>query len=45
MLKETMPAPADDTVIIYCGPPLFKKEMAKNLTKLGHVAKKGFIPL
>ena len=44
-LKETMPPPNGDTVIIFCGPPKFKKDMGKFLTALGHEKNKGYFEL
>jgi len=42
MIKETMPVSSDDTIILFCGPPSFKKDMAKHLTKFGHLKNIGF---
>ena len=36
MLKEQMPAPGPDTLILYCGPPPFEKMMKTHLSNLGY---------
>lgn len=36
MLKEHMPAPGPDTMILYCGPPPFEKMMSQHLSELGY---------
>ena len=36
MLKKNMPAPSDETIILYCGPPPFKEMMKKHLAELGY---------
>jgi len=36
MLKEQMPAPGPDTLILYCGPPPFEAMMKKHLSELGY---------
>jgi len=36
MLKEQMPAPGPDTLILYCGPPPFENMMKTHLSNLGY---------
>lgn len=36
MLKAHMPAPSEDTIILYCGPPMFEDMMKKHLEELGY---------
>lgn len=36
MIKEKLPAPSNDTIILYCGPPPFEDMMKKHLTTLGY---------
>ena len=36
MLKDHLPAPGFETLILYCGPPPFEKMMKQHLGKLGH---------
>lgn len=36
MLKENMPEPGPNTLILYCGPPPFEKMMKQHLTDLGY---------
>jgi cytochrome-b5 reductase len=36
MIQEHLPAPADDTLILICGPPPMVKFMCKNLDDLGY---------
>lgn len=44
MLKEHLPAPSDDTLILVCGPPDFvKKTCLPMLQKLGHNTKNIFL--
>lgn len=31
-----MPAPSEDTIILYCGPPAFEDMMKKHLEELGY---------
>lgn len=38
MIKEQLPGPANDTIILYCGPPIFTDLMAKHLAELGYTA-------
>lgn len=36
MLAEQMPAPSDETLIAFCGPPIFETLMKKHLSELGY---------
>lgn len=36
MLKKYMPPPGPETLIVYCGPPLFEKDMKSHLKELGY---------
>jgi len=36
MIKKNLPEPAEDTIILYCGPPPFEDMMQKHLTELGY---------
>ena len=36
MIKENLPAPGPDTLIVYCGPPPFEDMMKKFLAELGY---------
>ncbi len=36
MIKEKLPAPGEDTIILYCGPPPFEDMMKKHLAELGY---------
>ena len=36
LIKQQLPAPGEDTIILYCGPPPFEDMMQKHLTALGH---------
>jgi cytochrome-b5 reductase len=36
LLKEKMPEPGEDTIILYCGPPPFEDMMKKHLAVLGY---------
>lgn len=36
LLKEKMPEPAEDSIVLYCGPPPFEDMMKKHLTTLGY---------
>jgi len=36
MLKKHMPAPSEDTIILYCGPPPFEDMMKKHLNEIGY---------
>jgi len=36
MMKKYLPAPSPETLICYCGPPLFEKDMKSQLTELGY---------
>ena len=36
MLAEHLPAPSSDTLILYCGPPVFTDLMVKLLKELGY---------
>jgi ferredoxin-NADP reductase len=38
MLQQNLPAPGEDTLILYCGPPGFEDMMKKNLPELGYAA-------
>lgn len=40
MIKEHCPPPADDHLILVCGPDPMVKAMKKNLTELGYDEKK-----
>lgn len=35
LIKSQLPAPSEDTIILYCGPPPFEEMMKKHLTDLG----------
>ena len=36
MIKEHLPAPGNNTLILYCGPPIFTDLMKKHLTEMGY---------
>jgi cytochrome-b5 reductase len=36
MLKSTMPEISDDTIILFCGPPIFEDMMIKHLKEMGY---------
>ncbi|TNV76881.1 hypothetical protein FGO68_gene11560 [Halteria grandinella] len=36
LIKSQLPAPSDDTIILYCGPPPFEEMMKKHLAGLGY---------
>lgn len=36
MMKKYLPPPSEDTLICYCGPPLFEKDMKSQLNELGY---------
>jgi len=36
MIKDRLPPPAEDTVILFCGPPPFEDMMKKYLTELNY---------
>ena len=36
MLKEQMPAPSEETMMMYCGPPPFENMMKQHLKDLGY---------
>ncbi len=36
MMKANLPEPAEDTIILYCGPPPFEDMLKKNLVSLGY---------
>ncbi len=36
MLKNNLPAPGEDTIILFCGPPGFEDMVKKNLQELGY---------
>ncbi len=36
MLKKHMPAPSADTIILFCGPPIFEDMIKGFLTELGY---------
>ena len=36
LIKQQLPAPGEDTIILYCGPPPFEEMMLKHLTGLGY---------
>jgi cytochrome-b5 reductase len=36
MIKEHMPAPGPDTMILFCGPPPFTKMLSSILPELGY---------
>jgi ferredoxin-NADP reductase len=36
MIKERLPAPSIETLILYCGPPPFEDMMKKHLSELGY---------
>jgi len=36
MLKEYMPAPSEDTLILFCGPPPFEAMMKKHMGEMGY---------
>jgi len=36
MMKKILPAPSAETLICYCGPPLFEKDMKSQLAELGY---------
>jgi len=31
-----MPPPGENTLVVYCGPPLFEKDMKSHLKELGY---------
>lgn len=36
MLQKSMPPPSPETLIVYCGPPLFEKDQRTFLKELGY---------
>lgn len=36
MIQTNLPAPSDDTIILYCGPLPFEEMMGKHLAELGY---------
>lgn len=36
MIKEKMPEPSPDTIILFCGPPPFEDMMVRNLKELNY---------
>jgi len=36
MLKNNLPAPGEETMILYCGPPGFEDMVKEKLNKLGY---------
>lgn len=36
MLKNNLPKPSEDTIILYCGPPPFEKMVDEKLKGLGY---------
>ena len=38
MVEKHMPAPGPDTMILYCGPPIFEDIIKKFCTELGYSA-------
>jgi cytochrome-b5 reductase len=36
LIKQQLPAPSEETIILYCGPPPFEDMMKKHLTSLGY---------
>ena len=36
MLTNFMPAPSPETLIVYCGPPFFEKDMRTFLKEMGY---------
>jgi ferredoxin-NADP reductase len=42
MLKNNLPAPGEDTIILFCGPPGFEDMVKKNLQELGYTDKMMF---
>ena len=36
MIEETMPKPADDTIMMFCGSKEFRNDMGDHCTELGH---------
>jgi cytochrome-b5 reductase len=36
MLKRNLPEPDEDTIILYCGPPIFESMMQTHLSGLGY---------
>ena len=38
MIKEHLPAPSNDTIILYCGPPIFTDLMEKHMEEMGYTA-------
>ena len=36
MIKDNLPPPGPDTLIVYCGPPPFEDMMKKHLAELGY---------
>lgn len=36
MIQQNLPAPGEQTIILYCGPPPFEDMMKKHLTELGY---------
>lgn len=37
MLREQLPPPADDTAVLFCGPPGFEAAVQHDLSSIGHV--------
>ena len=38
MITEHLPKPSNETIILYCGPPIFTDLMEKHMTELGYTA-------
>lgn len=38
MIKQHMPPPGEDTLILFCGPPAFNKMLKQLLPELGYTA-------
>ncbi len=36
MLTQNLPKPSEETIILFCGPPLFEKLVKTHLTDLGY---------
>lgn len=36
MLQKSMPPPSEETLIVFCGPPLFEKDQTQFLKELGY---------
>jgi cytochrome-b5 reductase len=44
LMKDRLPAPADDTVIFVCGPPMMQLDLQKKLIELGHAKDRVIFP-